>query len=244
MMNKPYFTRKNLIFISLAIFYSFLLLFTGLCIEGSHSFANKNNPLAQVAEALNFKSISCGVTGYVALILVAIYVSVFVTIFLYEKRFAIVNNKKPFSFKMILIYVGSFILCALLSVGVGILIQRPLNAENIGNIMLFVWQTILLTTCIYILLFLLIGSILMFVVNYILVDKPFRAYDKNELITFDDEDTRIDVTTNFDATLNATASSITGGQITTTTSNIPSESIVRTAEKLDDREKVFPACLV
>lgn len=61
------------------------------------------------------------------------------------------------------------------------------------------------------------------------------------MITFDDEDTRIDVTTNFDATLNATASSITGGQITTTTSNIPSESIVRTAEKLDDREKVFPA---
>lgn len=79
---------------------------------------------------------------------------------------------------MILIYVGSFILCALLSVGVGILIQRPLNAENIGNIMLFVWQTVLLTTCVYILLFLLIGSILMFVVNYILVDKPFRAYDK------------------------------------------------------------------
>lgn len=55
MMNKPYFTRKNLIFISLAIFYSFLLLFTGLCIEGSHSFANKNNPLAQVAQALHFK---------------------------------------------------------------------------------------------------------------------------------------------------------------------------------------------
>lgn len=66
----------------------------------------------------------------------------------------------------------------LLSVGVGILIQRPLDAENIGNIMLFIWQTILLTTCIYVLLFLFIGGILMFVVNYILVDKPFRAYDK------------------------------------------------------------------
>ena len=241
MMNKPYFTRKNLIFISLAIFYSFLLLFTGLCIEGSHSFANKNNPLAQVAQALHFKSIIFGVTGYVALILVAIYVSVFVTIFLYEKRFAIVNNKKPFSLKMILIYISSFILCALLSVGVGILIQRPLDAENIGNIMLFIWQTILLTTCIYVLLFLFIGGMLMFVVNYILVDKPFRAYDKNEPITFDEEDTKIDVTTNFDATLNATASSIAGGQITTATSSMPNESIVRTVEKLDDREKVFPA---
>lgn len=107
--------------------------------------------------------------------------------------------------------------------------------------MLFIWQTILLTTCIYVLLFLFIGGILMFVVNYILVDKPFRAYDKNEPITFDEEDTKIDVTTNFDATLNATASSIAGGQITTATSSMPNESIVRTVEELDDREKVFPA---
>ena len=63
-MNKPYFTRKNLIAIAMAFFYSFLLLFVGLCIEGSFKFANEDNPIAMVAKELNFKLVSYGVSGY------------------------------------------------------------------------------------------------------------------------------------------------------------------------------------
>ena len=54
-MKKPYFTRKNLIVLSLAFFYSFILLFTGLCLEGSHSFASKKNPIALLGNALNLE---------------------------------------------------------------------------------------------------------------------------------------------------------------------------------------------
>lgn len=240
-MSKPYYTRKNLITISLAFFYSFILIFTGLCLEGSHSLANKKNPLALIAGMLNFKSIECGVSGFACLILVAIYIIVFTAVFLYEKRYAIVNNKKPFSGKMILSYVLSFLACVVLSVGVGILIQRPLTVENIGNVMLFVWQSILLATCIYVLLFALFGGILMFVVNFILVDKPFRAYDKNEPITFEDE-TEIDVTSNFDSiNTTGTLNGVTSGQVMSGGSAPSEQSIVRSAEELDDREKVFPA---
>lgn len=92
-MNKPYFTRKNLIAIAMAFFYSFLLLFVGLCIEGSFKFANEDNPIAMIAETLNFKLVSYGVSGYICLILIAIYVVAGATFIIYERRYAIVNNK-------------------------------------------------------------------------------------------------------------------------------------------------------
>ena len=115
-MKKPYFTRKNLIVLSLAFFYSFLLLFVGLCLDGSHLLIGKKNPIALVAEKINFEPIRCGVTGYVSLILVAIYISVFVALFLYEKRYAVLNNKKPYSLKMILSYLASLVALSLIHI--------------------------------------------------------------------------------------------------------------------------------
>ena len=45
-MVKPYFTRKNLIAIALAILYSLLFLFTGVCLTpGSGSVIAKDNPI-------------------------------------------------------------------------------------------------------------------------------------------------------------------------------------------------------
>lgn len=238
-MSKPYYTRKNLITISLAFFYSFLIIFTGLCLEGSHSFASKKNPIFALGNLLNFKTIECGLSGFVCLILVAVYVSVFVALFLYERRYAMVNNKKPYGIKMIITYVLSLLACGVLSVGVGIVIQKPLTAENIGNVMLFVWQSILLATCIYAVLFALFGGVLMFVVNFILVDKPFRAYDENKPVTFEDE-ADVDVTANFDTPLNVAGGVAAVGAGAPVSGFGGESSVVRSAEELDDREKVFP----
>lgn len=237
-MIKPYFTRKNLIKLSLAFFYSFVLFFTGLCLEGTHTYVSKKNPIALVAKALNFKTINPGTSGFACLILVAIYVSVFVGVFLYEKQYAKVNNKKPYSIKMLITYLLSFMVCVVLSLGVGILIQSPLSSENIGNILTFIWQCIMMATCIYAVLFAFIGGLLMFIVNYILVDKPFRGLEPQEIPEFDDDDIINDVTANFDATdtkITGTASAqgIVSGEAT--------QGVVRQTEKLDDRSKVFPA---
>lgn len=238
-MSKPYYTRKNLITIALAMAYSFILIFTGMCLDAAHTIVKKGNPIASIGEMLNFKEIEIGVTGFVCLILVAVYISVFVAVFLYERRYAIVNNKKIYSPKMIVTYVLSFLTCAMLSLGVGILIQRPLDVDNIGNVMLFLWQAIQISVCIYAILFALFGGILMFVTNYILVDKPFRAYDKNEPVVFED-DVEIDVTSNFDATVTP---NVSGGVAVEGISGVSGseQSVVRAAEELDDREKVFPA---
>lgn len=241
-MKKPYFTRKNLIVLSLAFFYSFLLLFVGLCLDGSHLLIGKKNPIALVAEKINFEPIRCGVTGYVSLILVAIYISVFVALFLYEKRYAVLNNKKPYSLKMILSYLASLVVCFILSFGVGMLIC---GKNGIKTMYQFTGQSLLITTCIYILAFAFIGGILMFIVNFTQVDRPFRAFeDKNYPVLDDDDLVKNDVSSNFDAVpSNKVSGTVSGevgiGQPTTTDNN--NSSVIRQTEELDDREKVFPA---
>lgn len=241
-MKKPYFTRKNLIVLSLAFFYSFLLLFVGLCLDGSHLLIGKKNPIALVAEKINFEPIRCGVTGYVSLILVAIYISVFVALFLYEKRYAVLNNKKPYSLKMILSYLASLVACFILSFGVGMLIC---GKNGIKTMYQFTGQSLLITTCIYILAFALIGGILMFIVNFTQVDRPFRAFeDKNYPVLDDDDLVKNDVSSNFDAVPSSKVSGTVSGEVgigqpAATDNN--NSSVIRQTEELDDREKVFPA---
>lgn len=241
-MKKPYFTRKNLIVLSLAFFFSFLLLFVGLCLDGSHLLIGKKNPIALVAEKINFEPIRCGVTGYVSLILVAIYISVFVALFLYEKRYAVLNNKKPYSLKMILSYLASLVACFILSFGVGMLIC---GKNGIKTMYQFTGQSLLITTCIYILAFAFIGGILMFIVNFTQVDRPFRAFeDKNYPVLDDDDLVKNDVSSNFDAVPSSKVSGTVSGEVgigqpAATDNN--NSSVIRQTEELDDREKVFPA---
>lgn len=242
-MKKTYLTRKNLIVISLAIFYFFVLLFVGACLEGSHIMFSKKNPIQLLANQIGFESISTGVSGFLLLVLVAIYIAVFVVAFLYERRYAVINGINPRSPKMILTHILTLLACLVLSFGVGIIIQKPLTGENIGKALLFVWQSIAIATIVYILLFALLGGILMFVINYIFLDKPFKVFDTNELPEFDDEETK-DITTNFDntnATTNSSENGAVGGVVSGTGIANADGSVVRTAESLDDREKVFPA---
>lgn len=241
-MKKPYFTRKNLIVLSLAFFYSFLLLFVGLCLDGSHLLIGKKNPIALVAEKINFEPIRCGVTGYVSLILVAIYISVFVALFLYEKRYAVLNNKKPYSLKMILSYLASLVACFILSFGVGMLIC---GKNGIKTMYQFTGQSLLITTCIYVLAFAFAGGILMFIVNFTQVDKPFRAFeDKNYPVLDGDDLVKNDVSSNFDAVPSSKVSGTVSGEVgigqpAATDNN--NSNVIRQTEELDDREKVFPA---
>lgn len=237
-MIKTYYTRKNLIKLALAMFYSFIIIFTGICLDANYVLVSKKNPIAAIGTMLNFEPIKCSASGFVLLVLVAIHISVFIGLFLYERQYAIVNGKKKYGVKMIFTYLLSFIACAVLSLGLGILIQHPLSAENIKNVLTFTYQSICLATIIYVVLFAIIGGILMFVTNYLLIDKPFRSLDKNEeIIIGDDDDLSADVTANFDSN---EASPVASGVIGGAGVGGASEAVVRQAEQLDDREKVFP----
>ena len=135
--NKNYFTRKNLIAISLVALYSFLTLFVGACIEGNHNFFVEDNPIALLAKGFKFSVIVCGGSGAIALVLVALYIIVGFVAILYIYRYAKVNNIKFRSPKIVLAIVLTVLFCLLLSIGIGVIIQRPLNASNIGTLFNF-----------------------------------------------------------------------------------------------------------
>ena len=247
MKNKPYFTRKNLIAISLAFIYGLILVFTGLCIDAEHNFISKKNPINELAQGMKFKEITAGLGGFLVLILVAVYIAVFVAAIIYEIRYAKVNNKKLYSPSMILSYIITLLACALLSVGLGLALQSPLTKEALYNIFAFLLQCLLLGSLIYVGLFLVIGGLLMLVVNFLLVDKPFKFFGKeNEIPEFpeEEEDDDTDVSGSFDAEgdLNGNFGGGAGGSGGGAGGGGggAGDGNVQLAEELDDREKVFP----
>lgn len=239
-MQKPYFTRRNLIVISLSIFYAFVLMFVGMCLSNTPgSIISSKNPIAMLGAGLGFEKIEIeGANGFICLLLVAIYVVVLVTALIYERRYAVINHKKPFGWKMILIYIATAILCVGLSFGVGLLIQLPLSGENVKNLATFIGQSLLLATIIYAVLFAFIGGVLMFAFNIILIDKPYKFFDRKEFSDLGDEDEMEskDITANFDANVTTTATA-TGN----VTNGGAQATVTEVARELDDREKVFPS---
>ena len=247
-MIKPYFTRKNFIKLALSFFYSITVLFAGFCIDGGQLDAGQQpgiiyigNPIAKLGNAIfGFNYGDVGTSMYLLLILVAIYISLFIGIFLYERQYAIVNGKKKYSIKMIITYVLTLLACTALSLGLGLLFQKP---DQVGAALKYLGQSLAIGTIIYVGIMALFGGILMFFTNYLLIDKPFKSLDaEDEPIIGDEEEINADVTANFDTpegVNGVTGNGVAGGGVGGIGEGT-GESVVRKAEELDDREKVFP----
>lgn len=247
-MKRPFYTRKDLIILSLTLLYSILFGFVGLClIDGDMAIMNKKNPIALFGNLFGIERTQTGITGYLFIVLVALYIAVFCGVLLYERRYAIATNKNPHGLKMFYTYAISLLACLLLSFGVSIVIIL-LTGGNVVAALLYVLQVFILTTLIYIILAILLGGIIMFVINFLLIDKPFKAFTNNEEIILFDEtehDPELDVQNSFDT---KGVSQVAGGAAgfatviqTAEGAGLGGSGVVRTVEELEDREKVFPA---
>lgn len=252
-MIQTIFTRKNLIAIAISVFYSIVLIFTGLCMDsGETAFMSKKNPIAMLGRMFGFRPIAPGVLGQLCLILIGIYVILLVTALIYEKRYATVNNLNPFSKKMWGVYVLTVFVGLLLSLGFGILCQRPLTGENIGNMLSFVGQSVAVGTALFLFLFLILGAATMLVVNFVNVDKPFKFFGKESEPIFDDDDIieANDVKSSFDieaeADLNGNGGNGGDGNGTGNGNGGggfgggDGETSVRSMQEIGECEKVFP----
>ncbi len=265
MKRNYYFTRKNLIVLAIVLLYSVVVLFTGISIEGTHSIISSRNIINKVATALNFTPVDISGAGYVGLILVAVYISLFAAAVLFIRRYAIQNKIKTYHWKAWIAYGVSFIVCVLLSVGVSVLMVSPKTPENIGNLLLFLWNTVALSTILFCMVGGLCAAIIMFVVNFIFIDKPFKFFGKNDIdVVEEDEDyEKIDVASSFDsdelmsgmpgmggfggfggvsvgggAVAGGGASASVGGGVGGVGGSV---SGIHSTEELGDREQVFPA---
>lgn len=197
-MIKTLFTRKTFIAISLSVMYAVLLVFTCACIDGAHTFYPKKNLVNMLAVGMRFEEIAGGTSGFVMVMLLAVFVTIAATAICFERQFAVFKNIQPESGKMFLWYTGTAVVCIALSLTLGTLMQSPLTSENIGKAMKYLGQIVLLTTVIYIVLFVVIGAPVMLVVNFFLVDKPFRFFSSASQPEFDDDNVSLDVTGSFD----------------------------------------------
>ena len=247
-MIKTLFTRKTFIAISLSVMYAVLLVFTCACIDGAHTFYPKKNLVNMLAVGMRFEEIAGGTSGFVMVMLLAVFVTIAAVAICFERQFAVFKNIQPESGKMFLWYTGTAVVCIALSLTLGTLMQSPLTSENIGKAMKYLGQIVLLTTVIYIVLFAVIGAPVMLAVNFFLVDKPFRFFSSASQPEFDDDNVSLDVTGSFD------------GQSTVRQQGIPDGTAAAAAPSYDgssaggnavgkltgddtiirDREEVFP----
>ncbi len=241
-------TRKNLITVSLAVFYSMILLFTGACLDAKSGVISSKNPIAGLSKAFGFKPIDAGTSAFLFLVLVDFYILLMICAICYERRYAIVNGIKTFAPKMLGIYAGTVGACAALSIGFGFLLQKPWSAENIGLTFSFLGQSLIIATILYVVMFIAIGSVVMLVVNFIFVDKPYRFFDSDKTPVLADEiEADLDVKSSFDVKGEGDGKDGVGGTGGGTGTGGgggeggSGDVVVKDTENLADREKVFPA---
>lgn len=241
----PYFTRKNLLVIGLAALFSVLYIFVGLCLtaETNKIFA-KDNPVLLFAKAMGFKSIVInGPIGMVGLVLIALYVLIFVIAIIYEFRYAKINKISKNDYRMWLTYIITFISCVLLSYGITMLLIAIFNSKDVALVSEFLGNTLVISILLYLAFAALIGAIVMLITNFVLVDKPFKMFNKSEADLLEDEEEEVDnnVTGSFDADVNSTSSVGSSNGVAAgigASGAVASESSA--VSSLDDRELVFP----
>lgn len=248
-MIKTLFTRKTFIAISLSVMYAVLLVFTCACIDGAHTFYPKKNLVNMLAVGMRFEEIAGGTSGFVMVMLLAVFVTIAAVAICFERQFAVFKNIQPESGKMFLWYTGTAVVCIALSLTLGTLMQSPLTSENIGKAMKYLGQIVLLTTVIYIVLFAVIGAPVMLAVNFFLVDKPFRFFSSASQPEFDDDNVSLDVTGSFDGQSTVRQQGISDGTAAAAAPSYDGSSVGGNAVGkltgddtiIRDREEVFPS---
>ena len=191
-MFKTHFTRKNLISISLVFFYGLMILLAALAIDGNNPFFVKNNPIQSLTRALFplttldgrvVNGVPAGsVQAYILIILFIIYMIVCAGALIYEFRLAKYYDEKPGSRKWWTIYIVTFLVSAALWLGISMVSQisdKP-YPYYIGTSFIFLGESILMGTLVFIILGALILNLCLLVVNLKNIDKPFRFFDNKE----------------------------------------------------------------
>lgn len=252
------FSRKNLICLALVAIFSFILIYVGMNIDATHAIFGEKNMLNMMAQGLSFTPVEAKLGGYICLALVAFYIFVFAFAITYARRSALMSGRKPYSATMWGIYVAILVACLALSFGLGAVIQKPLDGENIIRVYTFVGECLALSVLVWVALFAIVGAVTMLVVNFRRVGKPFRFFSKESIPVFEDEEmVSRDVTASFgevdkNAQINAAGGLVSAGATASGgTTGATAEggiggvgggggNVIAKSLDLDDREKVFP----
>ncbi len=246
-----FWSRKNLIFLSIVIFYAIVYVFCGLCLMPNIGIFAESNPILALAEVMGMRgTLIEGSMGIVGIILMAAYIIIFFAAVLYESRFARINGRRQTNPRLIFAYIGTALLCAVLSYGLTMLLVGILNEEALPEVNLLIGETFGLSLMLFAALFVIVGAIVMLFINMRQVNKPFKFFSQTDYDKLDeDEDDDTDVTSSFDQESSTTLggkiiSSISadaaGGMSVNGLSGSGSSEGGVNGEAIGDKEHVFP----
>ena len=119
-MKKVYFTRKNLIELSLVFFFFLFFLFVFACVDAGHIFFAENNPIEILYLGIGLPSVKAGTVGYVTAILVFVYMTVCDAGLIFVRRLAKFSKQSVFTLKWISLSILIILLTVALSFGLGL----------------------------------------------------------------------------------------------------------------------------
>ena len=179
MKNRTHFTRKNLIFLALLFFLLVIQIFVAVCLDVNFGM-KEDNPIAAFAKIFGINQYALTTTDYVCFFLSLFYTLLGSAALIYEYRIARFYKEPIFSLKRIGGYLSTILLCALLSLGLSLLLQTPFDFANLGKQLLFLWQTFIVAFIIYIVFAALIVGVCAIIVNFKHIDEPFRFFGKED----------------------------------------------------------------
>ena len=178
-VRKTFFTRGNLLTLGLSLFFTFLMIFTGVCVSvpgaGESSIVSVKNPLALLRQSLGLPSINAHLAGQMINLLVAVFISLFVFAVLVEYRRFALDGKKWYAKRNWLWYIPTLLVCLACSFGFGLLLQTPYTQENLVNALTFVGESLLVTLLVYLILAIFVASLLLLIVNFVRYSKPLSS---------------------------------------------------------------------
>jgi len=178
-MKKVYFTRKNLIELSLVFFFFLFFLFVFACVDAGHIFFAENNPIEILYLGIGLPSVKAGTVGYVTAILVFVYMTVCDAGLIFVRRLAKFSKQSVFTLKWISLSILIILLTVALSFGLGLYYVSRVN-ESIMPVLQMVGGSLLISFILYLFLGSIVFCVAALFVNFRNIDKPYRFFNVSE----------------------------------------------------------------
>ncbi len=187
MKRKTHFTRKNYIAICIVFFWALFALFAACCIDNNNPVFKANNPVQAMGAAFGFPPINGSVGAWIMVAVFAIYVLLISAAFIFEMRLAKYYENKVWTKKWTVIYLGTVLGGLILWAAISMASQFYADpstgeiiftGEYVANSFLFLGETVLIGTILFVAIGSIIFAVVALVVNFKNVDKPFRFFGK------------------------------------------------------------------
>ena len=184
-MKTPFISRKNLIALAITVLYVCLFIVLGFLLTGDQQAVN---PILDIAYAMGFEMFEITDTQeLVAIVITGLFIFVLVFGIIFIHRLGKFNGRKFWSTKVALpiaIYaVGTVLVAIFIN-----LVLELFDFSYLGDMLYLYFVDLLLTTLGAIVLAIPLGALIVIIVNFVNMGKPYAFFSNEQMPDFGDSD--------------------------------------------------------